>query len=102
MNQKRPTAYDGVDNLGKQPALTPEQKHQIEILQDNFFNCFNSDAGKKVMQHFEEKFIQQPVAIPEMGITGIPAAYFRDGENNLIRYIKALMQQSELRRKKNG
>lgn len=97
MNQ-RPTAYDWDKKLGKQ-QLSEEETHKIEKLQDNFFNCFSTDAGKKVMQHFEDTFLNKPVAISELGINGIPLTYMREGENNLIRYIKRLIKQSETRRK---
>jgi len=87
--------------LEKPPKLTPEQEQQQALMEDAFFNCFNSDNGKKVLEHFVKKFLERPIAIPGGGEAGNQFAYYREGENNVIRYIKALVKQSEQRRKKN-
>ena len=85
----------------KKRELSPEEKQKIALLQDNFFNCFNTEAGKAVLEHLTKVFLNQPVAVAELGINGIMSAYVREGENNLIRYIKRLIKDSEQRRKNN-
>jgi hypothetical protein len=95
---QRQTAYSAIDNIGKQRQLTDEEKQELAILQDTFFNCFNTEAGKKVLEHLEDKHLKKPVAVPGMGEVGNQFAYYREGENNAIRYIKTLIKQSEKRR----
>jgi hypothetical protein len=94
----RQTAYNTIDNIGKEQKLTPEQKHEIALLQDAFFNCFNTETGKEVLKHLEKKYLEKPVAMPGAGRAGDQFAYFREGENNVIRYIKDKIKESENRR----
>ena len=93
------TPYNWDKEIGqKQRELSPEEKQKIAILQDSFFNCFNTEAGKFVLEHLTKVFLNQPVAIAELGLNGIPQTYMREGENNLIRYIKRIIKDSEKRR----
>lgn len=98
---KKPNSYDWDKKLGQQ-QLSDEEKHKIEKLQDNFFNCFNTETGKEVLKELDSKFLEKPVAIPGGGEAGNQCAYYREGENNVIRYIKMLIKKSEKRRQNNG
>ena len=55
---------------------------------------FKTPDGKKVLNHWEERYIKAPVCIPTQ-----PAeqGYYREGQNSVIRTI-----QNAIKRRENG
>lgn len=77
------------------------RKQQSEIfieqqlnLSNQFAKCFNSEAGKTVLEHLESMTLHVPSWVPEYG-NSMELVMRREGQNSLIRYIKARIAESE-------
>lgn len=62
-------------------SLNDESKSKALI--SNVYHVFNTEAGKILLKHFDE-YLKAPVANPAKSPY---YAYFREGENNIIRQM---------------
>ncbi len=88
----------GLDNLESGPKITEEDRKNAIILEDSFFNCFNTEFGKKVLDHLEKKFLKLQAHFPEMGDAGVYFTYSRGGQIAMYNYILKKIESSKKRR----
>lgn len=55
---------------------------QAEALDKIFFDCFTTDAGKKVLAYWKQRFLDQPVCVPG---AGAEVGFHREGQNSVAR-----------------
>lgn len=78
----------GLDAIEAADALHNETAKSInDDLSKCYANCFNSDSGKKVLEHLKKCTIEQPTWIPGEGETGVHMAFVREGQNTIVRSI---------------
>lgn len=81
--------------LDQQEAEQVENKQKVESQQIELNNLygklFNSDTGKKVLDHLKKCTIDQPTWVPSAGnLDGIATeqfAFVREGQNSVVRTI---------------
>ena len=75
--------WDGLD-ADIEPLKINNFDAQTEIdLQ--YARCFNSDAGKKVLEHLRGMTIEQPAWMPGADVS---YGYSREGQNSIVREIE--------------
>lgn len=68
-----------------------ENDKYIEQLKSDYKECFRSEIGKRVLEHLSKK-LELPVADPNVNSN---FAYYREGENQIIRMILNLASGKE-------
>ena len=68
----------------------PEEK--IDLVSIDFARCFHGEGGKEVLEYLSKYFLELPVANPGENSNW---AYFREGQNDIIRRIKSLIIKGE-------
>lgn len=70
----------------------PKQEAKIDLVSIDFARCFHGQGGKEVLEYLTKYFLEQPVANPDANSSW---AYFREGQNDIIRRIKSLIIKGE-------
>jgi hypothetical protein len=88
-------ATPGWDGVEAEPPTPPEYSATDQAEQDKaIFRLFHTEDGQKVMRFLETAYLNQPSWAP--GFT-TDYGFFREGQNTLIRELKARMQRAKER-----
>jgi hypothetical protein len=70
----------------------PKQEVKIDTVAIDFAKCFHGQGGKEVLEYLTKYFLEYPVANPGENSNW---AYFREGQNDIVRRIKSLIIKGE-------
>tara|TARA_R110002012_G_C11587492_1_gene605919 strand:- start:28 stop:324 length:297 start_codon:yes stop_codon:yes gene_type:complete len=82
--------WDGV-NAENQPTKLTSTNLQRE-LDIQFKRCFETEAGKKVLEHLINITVRQPAWVPGADPS---FGYSREGQNSLVREIEQRMRRAD-------
>jgi|TARA_Y100000296_G_scaffold35221_2_gene40803 hypothetical protein len=89
-------ATPGWDGVNAEPPTPPEYEATEQAEMDKAIaRMFSSKDGKKVLDFLEKSFLHQPTWAP--GFT-TDYGFFREGQNTLIRELKARMKRAKERK----
>lgn len=82
----------GLDALDKEQAQNQKEfENNQKILNEQYAACFNTTAGKKVLEHLKKITLDQPTWIPSGGVvdgqSSIHHGFVREGQNSVVRSI---------------
>jgi hypothetical protein len=80
--------WDGVDATVTHLEMPSNSQRDLDIL---FKRCFDSEAGKKVLEHLETITIDQPAWVPGADPS---FGYAREGQNSIVREIQQRMKRA--------
>lgn len=75
-------------NIQSSNEVNEKKRLENIKLKKVFINTFSTEDGKKVLASLEKEFLGAPVAV--VGTTP-DYAFFREGQNDLIRQIKTML-----------
>jgi|TARA_R110000822_G_scaffold308074_2_gene435690 hypothetical protein len=79
--------WDGL-NSNPQPFVNKNEQSDIDM---QYALCFQTEAGRKVLEHLEKITIDQPAWIPSADPS---YGYAREGQNSIVREIKARIRRT--------
>jgi len=85
MSENKVWGIDYLEQEQKEQAEVSKQEYdEINIL---YQKCFNTAAGKKVLEHLKKCTLSQPCWIPSPGNDGVHHGFIREGQNSVVRSI---------------
>lgn len=86
--------YFAPENLEMALAKAREPSEEQKELAISFRRLFSGPDGALILEHLQDRTVRTPVMVP-----GVPdpviAAAIREGENNLYRYIAAMIRKAD-------
>jgi hypothetical protein len=83
--------WDGVDSSVTHLEMPNSAQRDIDI---QFKRCFDSEAGKKVLEHLRTITVDQPAWVPGADPS---FGYAREGQNSLVREIEQRIKRANER-----
>ena len=83
--------WDGVDATITHLEMPNSAQRDLDI---QFKRCFDSEAGKKVLEHLRTITIDQPAWVPGADPS---FGYAREGQNSLVREIEQRIKRADER-----
>ena len=89
----------GWDFFKKDPDQTAvkEVQEKSRDLNMAFSKVFETPAGKLVLAHFEKNTLGQMTFNPQVPLNPVYTAFFREGQNSIIREIKDRIEKGKRR-----
>ena len=85
--------YDCDDSKTEKENLDELAKLNYEAAKP-FIQAFNNEAGQVCLDKMKEMFTEQPVAIPNDGDACVRMAFFREGQNSVVRMIENFLVEA--------
>ena len=83
--------WDGVDATLPHLEMPNSAQRDLDI---QFKRCFDSEAGKKVLEHLQTITVDQPAWVPGADPS---FGYAREGQNSLVREIQQRIKRANER-----
>ena len=92
MSSKNNSAWDSLDLDSEELARVKEENEaKVQERARMFYQCFSTDAGQRVLDHLVDISLERRVLKADS--TQFSAG-IREGENNMVRYIRHQVRQA--------
>lgn len=97
MSKNSPYGLDALD-IEQKESEQQEAARQAAI-NTVFGKCFNSPAGKRVLEYLSKMTLEQPTWVPSAGVldgaSTVQHGFVREGQNSIVREIFSRVNQSK-------
>lgn len=81
------------DPIKMMESINAERREKLQEIASTFFRCFSSGDGTKVLKLLKEQTLEQSCWIPQLGDMSNNFAYYREGQNALMRDIIKIIEK---------